>query len=690
MRALSVLALDALYWGVAGLYFLLVKDLLPRAAVRRSYYSATLAEFCATDRVEILGQMARQNRFDLTLAQRDAWLEQAEILQRVLALHAGALYLEFSIPRMGRRIDALAIIGPVIFVLEFKIGEDAFSSQDVDQVIDYALDLRNFHEGSHNANIAPVLICTSAHRDRQRIRDKCDSDGLFGVSLTNADGLGTVIDRILSLVTAPDIRIDEWERSSYKPTPTIIEATLALYRGHSVSEISRSDAGVTNLSKTAGVVASIIATAKAGAQKAICFVTGVPGAGKTLVGLDAATKHIDQSDELYSVFLSGNGPLVAILQEALARDKVRQERLRGAVVRKGAALSEVRAFIQNVHHFRDECLVDAEKPPAEHVAIFDEAQRAWNLKQTADFMKRKKGRGGFNQSEPEFLISCLNRHKDWATIICLVGGGQEINTGEAGIGEWLDALNRSFPEWRIYVSDRLVDSEYGSQPIVESLRGRKHVEFKSDLHLATSMRSFRSENVSRLVKELLDLELDAARVTLKHVQGRYPIVLTRDLNTARTWLRQNARGSERYGIVVSSQAERLKPHALDVKTPVNPVHWFLNEKDDVRSSYYLEDVATEFHIQGLEMDWACVVWDADFRFTPEGWQHWSFRGNGWQRILMPERQKYLKNAYRVLLTRARQGMIVVVPQGDNEDLTREPAYYDATFEYLKHSGMQLI
>src|SRR5438132_9407521 len=312
MRALSVLALDALYWGVAGLYFLLVKDLLPRAAVRRSYYSATLAEFCATDRVEILGQMARQNRFDLTLAQGDAWLEQAEILQRVLALHAGALYLEFSIARMGRRIDALAIIGPVIFVLEFKIGEDAFSAQDVDQVIDYALDLRNFHEGSHNANIAPVLICTSAHRDRQRIRDKCDSDGLFGVSLTNADGLGTVIDRILSLVTAPDIRIDEWERSSYKPTPTIIEATLALYRGHSVSEISRSDAGVTNLSKTAGVVASIIATAKAGAQKAICFVTGVPGAGKTLVGLDAATKPIDQSDELYSVFLSGNGPLVAI------------------------------------------------------------------------------------------------------------------------------------------------------------------------------------------------------------------------------------------------------------------------------------------------------------------------------------------------------------------------------------------
>ena len=325
-----------------------------------------------------------------------------------------------------------------------------------------------------------------------------------------------------------------------------------------------------------------------------------PGAGKTLVGLDAATKHIDHEDELYSVFLSGNGPLVEILQEALARDKVRQERLRGRTARKGAALSEVRAFIQNVHHFRDECLVDAEKPPIEHVAIFDEAQRAWNLKQTVDFMRRKKGRADFNQSEPEFLISCLDRHEDWAVVICLVGGGQEINTGEAGISEWLAALDRSFPGWRIYVSDRLVDSEYGAGQIVEALRTREHVEFKSDLHLATSIRSFRSENVSRLVKELLDLEVDAARETLRQVQERYPIALTRDLDTARRWLRGKARGSERYGIVVSSQAERLKPHALDVKTPVNPVHWFLNGKDDVRSSYYLEDVATEFHVQGLE------------------------------------------------------------------------------------------
>jgi hypothetical protein len=634
--------------------------------------------------------MAHQNDFDLTTGQREAWLEQATILQGVLSRYVGAIYLEFIIPRMGRRIDAVVIIGAVIFVLEFKVGERNFRTQDVDQVVDYALDLQNFHEGSHDVCIAPVLICTQADQHRERIPDAEPRDRLFDVVRTNTDGLAPAIERILCLASGSPIRIDEWESSRYKPTPTIIEATLALYRGHSVSEISRTDAGATNLSVTARIVADIIETTKVRHEKAICFVTGVPGAGKTLVGLDAATKHINREDELYSVFLSGNGPLVAILQEALARDKIQQSRLRGTPVRKGVAISEVRAFIQNVHHFRDECLIDVERPPIEHVAIFDEAQRAWNLRQTVDFMRRKKRRPDFNVSEPEFLISCLDRHRDWAVVIGLVGGGQEINTGEAGIGEWFDALHRSFPDWQIYVSDRLRDSEYGVSHVVEDLEARRRVTLKADLHLATSIRSFRSERVSKLVKELLDLELEAAQRTLHQVQERYPIVLTRDLSTARKWLRTRARGSERYGIVVSSQAERLKPHALDVRTPVDPVHWFLDARDDVRSSYYLEDVATEFDIQGLELDWVCVVWDADFRFAGDGWDHWSFRGNRWERIQSPERRRYLKNAYRVLLTRARQGMVVVVPPGNDEDPTRRPTYYDPTFNYLVQTGISVI
>jgi hypothetical protein len=284
-------------------------------------------------------------------------------------------------------------------------------------------------------------------------------------------------------------------------------------------------------------------------------------------------------------------------------------------------------FVQNVHHFRDDCLLHQKRPPIEHVAIFDEAQRAWNLEQTSAFMRRKKNTPDFNHSEPEFLISCLNRHADWAVIVCLVGGGQEINTGEAGIGEWIDSLNRSFPDWHIHISSRLTDSEYHAETLLNDLKSRKHIAYHDELHLSVSMRSFRAEHVSLLVKQLLDLDVDAARQTHLRVKDKYPIVITRDLGNAKLWLKNQARGSERYGIVVSSQAERLKPHAINVKSPMDPIHWFLADKDDVRSSYFLEDVATEFHVQGLELDWACITWDADFRYSSKGWGHYSFCGD---------------------------------------------------------------
>jgi hypothetical protein len=381
---------------------------------------------------------------------------------------------------------------------------------------------------------------------------------------------------------------------------------------------------------------------------------------------------------------------VAILREALTRDKLRQERERGVKKKKGEIMSAVKVRIQNVHHFRDECLIDDEKPPKEHVALFDEAQRAWNLEQTMNFMRRKKNKPNFNQSEPEFLISCLNRHPDWAVIVCLVGGGQEINTGEAGISEWIESLNRSFQDWHIYISSRLIDSEYSAGEVLTELELFKNVVHKDELHLAVSLRSFRAENVSLLVKQLLDLDVVEARKTLDNVNAKYPIVITRDLVKAKKWLKEQARGSERYGIVVSSQAERLKPHAIFVKSPMDPIHWFLDGKEDVRSSYYLEDVATEFDVQGLELDWACVTWDADFRYTKKGWEHRSFCGDRWNHIKKPERQNYLKNAYRVLLTRARQGMVIVVPLGDNEDPTRNSIYYDPTFDYLKEIGFAII
>ncbi len=658
--------------------------------MNRAYYSESISNFLGSTPEEILGKLSISNTFSLDQPQRDAWLEEIHILHQTLQTYQGTIYFEFSIPRMGQRIDVVLLIGSVIFVLEFKIGEGEFTAHAIEQVWDYALDLKNFHESSHEQFIAPILIATEAENVLPAISMTPQNDKLLFPIKCNAELLGQVIQSTLSFSDGLVINRVHWEDGRYCPTPTIIEAAMALYNGHSVEEISRSDASAINLSKTSEAISLIIRHSKENSKKSVCFVTGVPGAGKTLVGLNIATTHIDKANDLYSVFLSGNGPLVAILREALTRDKIMQKRGRGIKVKKGEVMSEVKMFIQNVHHFRDDCLIDEGKPPIEHVALFDEAQRAWNKEQTSKFMRQKKKRAVFNHSEPEFLISCLDRHPDWAVIVCLVGGGQEINTGEAGISEWLDSLNSFFPDWHIYISPRLIESEYAAGDALDKVASRPNVVYKDELHLAVSMRSFRAENVSLLVKQVLDLDAEGSRLTLDKLKAKYPIVLTRNMRDAKQWLKEQARGSERYGIVVSSQAERLKPHAIDVKSPVSPVHWFLYGKEDVRSSYYLEDVATEFHIQGLELDWVCVTWDADFRYSKNGWEHWSFRGNRWNRIKKDERKVYLKNAYRVLLTRARQGMVVVVPSGDSEDPTRNPKFYDQTYEYLKDIGLAEI
>lgn len=657
--------------------------------MKREYYSNSIANFLNSSSEEILGHLALHNIFSLEQTQRQAWSQQIAILQKTLPDYQGAIYFEYAIPRMGRRIDVVLLIGPAIFVLEFKVGEREFSAYGVDQVWDYALDLKNFHETSHKHYIVPILIATESPYILPIVALTHQNDRLFHPIKTNASSLRDVLEGVLTFVDGDMIDRSQWEEGRYCPTPTIIEAAMALYNDHSVEDISRKDAGAINLSQTSEAIAEIIRISREQSRKSICFVTGVPGAGKTLVGLNVATKHIDKEDDLYSVFLSGNGPLVAILREALARDKVRRENEKGNRIKKSSALSEVKMFIQNVHHFRDDCLSDM-RPPREHVALFDEAQRAWNLKQTSSFMRRKKDTPGFNQSEPEFLISCLDRHSDWAVIVCLVGGGQEINTGEAGISEWIESLNRQFPNWHVYISPRLSDSEYGAGHVLQSLSHRQNVFHNEYLHLSVSMRSFRAENVSLLVKQLLDRDVGEARKTLNSVRQKYPIVITRDLSKAKQWLKVQARGSERYGIVVSSQAERLKPHAIDVKSPMDPIHWFLDGKDDVRSSYYLEAVATEFDIQGLELDWVCITWDADFRYSRERWEYRSFCGNRWNNINKEERKVYLKNAYRVLLTRARQGMVIVVPLGNIEDKTRDPAFYDPTFEYLCEIGFTVL
>ena len=654
-----------------------------------AYYSAPISAFLRANIDEILGRLASQNQFALEGDQRDAWQEEIRVLQSALRGLDGTIYLEFDVPRLGSRIDAVVVAGPGVFPIEFKCGASEYRRADYNQAWDYALDLKNFHRPSHDIAVFPILVATAADTS-DAAWSPPHNDGVRPPMRCNAGDLRRALDQALAMVGGDAIDGAKWEIGAYEPSPTIIEAAQALYSRHSVEAISRSDAGARNLRVTSRSVEEVIDRARATGEKAIVFVTGVPGSGKTLVGLNVATKHRRTDEPTHAVFLSGNGPLVAVLQEALTRDEVVRKQSRGEDARVGAIRQQVKPFIQNVHHFRDDGVRNRTEPPADHVVVFDEAQRAWNVEKTSDFMRRRKKVSGFAQSESEFLISYMNRHQDWAVIVCLVGGGQEIHTGEAGIAAWLDAVREHFPDWRVFISPDLTDSEYAAGHAIEALGKHREVVRDEAFHLSVSMRSFRSEKVSAFVKAVLDLDKSTASKTLQQFSRHYPIALTRDLAKAKRWIRDHARGSERYGLVASSQAYRLKPHAVDVRVDIDPVHWFLNDEHDTRSSYYLEDAATEFQIQGLELDWVCMTWDADLRMGDDQWRFHAFKGRKWERMHAPQRQQYLLNAYRVLLTRARQGMVIFVPQGDPADPTRDAGFYDETFAYLAATGISSL
>ena len=653
-----------------------------------AYYSAALSGFCGATTDTVIGALTTNSEYAVEPAQRDAWLSQIIILREALTNSTGTLFLEFNVPRIGSRIDAVLVSGAVIFVIEFKVGEEEYRRDHLNQVWDYALDLKNFHKASHSAPIIPILVATNAEYSDTELMMPF-TDAVYPPRRCNSAGLGALIQVGLHATGGEPLNGSEWGIAPYQPTPTIIEAAQTLYAKHSVEAIARHDAGARNLRVTSQRIEQLIDSARELQQKIIIFVTGVPGAGKTLVGLNVATKRRDITEATHAVFLSGNGPLVAVLTEALTRDELERLRSQGERVRKGEVKQKVKAFIQNVHHFRDAGLRDDE-PPDDHVVIFDEAQRAWDKSMTASFMLRRKRRAGFTMSEPEFLISYLDRHDDWAVIICLVGGGQEINRGEAGISAWLEAIVTNFPTWSVHVSPDLTDSEYAAGHALGLLNGRVNVANDQSLHLAVSMRSFRAEHVSGFVKAIIDCDRRVAGEILQQISARYPIALTRDLSRAKRWIREHARGTERFGLVASSGAQRLKPHAIDVRVEANPVHYFLNDATDTRSSYYLEDAATEFQVQGLELDWVLVMWDADLRFATTDWNYHEFKGSRWNNVHKLDRRQYLRNAYRVLLTRARQGMVIFVPTGDALDPTRAATFYDPTFQYLVGVGLKVL
>lgn len=654
--------------------------------MKRAYYSDHISDFLNEPSSSILGELTKKHEFALEDLQRNAWIAQIEILKSLFSENTEDIYIlfEYAIPRMGKRVDVVLLFKGVVFVLEFKVGEKDYTNFAKDQALDYSLDLKNFHEQSHHRHIIPIVVATEAKATTNSLKPY--DDLVYSPLIANKLNLKSILEETILSLPSQNIDFSAWEDSVYKPTPTIIEAAQALYKGHNVKEISRSDSGAINLSKTSEAIAKIIDHSKHTGQKSICFITGVPGAGKTLAGLNIANERHNTDLGEHAVFLSGNGPLVEVLQEALARNEVIDSKHEGNKITKSKALAKTKAFIQNIHHFRDDS-IQTDHPPIEKVAIFDEAQRAWTLEQTSSFMSRKKGISNFQMSEPEFLISVMNRHENYAVIICLIGGGQEINTGEAGLPEWFSAIEHKYPNWNVYVSGMLSDAEYTGNNNIYSEIDETKLNIKQELHLSVSVRSYRSENVSDLVKNIIDNNPQRAQELWAEIKQDYPICITRNLETARNWLKKQSRGNERIGLVASSGALRLRPHGIHIKSSIDPKNWFLNSKDDVRSSYCLEEAATEFDIQGLELDWTCVAWDADFRFHNENWIYKKFRGTTWQNVNDKTRKQYLKNAYRVLLTRARQGMIIFIPKGNDEDITRKCDFYDQTYNYLRALGL---
>ncbi len=707
----------------------------------RCLYHSRISEFISTDDNLIFGTLCDRYHGEALTTTREAWKSEVSIMKDVLSTFAskdGEIIFEYDIPRLGKRIDVVLLFEGIVFCLEFKVGESRILENDIDQVLDYALDLKNFHKFSEDRIIAPILIATNYRNSSSDFQMSVYDDRVINPLVTGKAGVVTLIGEVLKQFPNEFPVNSNWIISPYTPTPTIIEAAKSLYENHTVEDITRHEADKVSTDRTIAYILDVIQKSKVKQEKSICFVTGVPGAGKTLVGLDVAVKQTYQGqdepiEEEQAVYLSGNGPLVAVLTEALAQDNFKKCKEKGEKKKITDSRREVSKSIQIIHRYRDNMLAKIKNPvengvleidpvkavkyekagfgEVEHVAIFDEAQRSWTHKRLADYLKRGGTYGNklkvpnFPVSEAAFLIWSLDQREDWATIICLVGGGQEINTGEAGISEWIKALNEQFPHWNVYISPKLTDAAYAEGKVNELLKDNDRVTYSEDLHLGVSLRSYRAEKLSAFVHALLSFDANAASL-YKEIKDKYPIVLTRDMSKARKWLHDKVRGTERTGVLVTKESARFKPLAVHVlpSGDENAVHWFLDDKTDVRSSNYLEDAATEIQVQGLELDYTCLLWDADMRCENGEWHFYRFNGQTkWTEQIAnteskQELQKYMLNAYRVLLTRARAGMVICVPEGNPnktvsgfwEDSTRLPEFYDGTYGYLKSLGIKEI
>ncbi len=638
--------------------------------------------------------------------QFDSWERSIEILKTHLAsicskndcAYNWTVLLEYEIPRLLTRIDVVIIADDLIFVIEFKFDRKVFEPADKRQVEDYALDLKDFHLQSRNKIIIPILLAPLA-QTIPFIDFKDDSNLVQPTIKANDKNLSELILSSYQLhhkhANKNIIAID-WENSAYSPTPTIIQAAQALFAGQKVEAITKK--GAENLSLTTEYVLGIIDQAKHENKKVVCFVTGVPGAGKTLVGLNIIHRdEFVEKNKSSTAYFSGNGPLIAVLREALARDEFEREDIlyknkqQSQKPSKTISHQKIESKIQNIHKFIKDN-IRSDKIPFERITIFDEAQRCWDADNFYNkaVQSRVQEKNPIRKSEAEIIFEVMDRHKDWAVIIALVGNGQEINTGEAGIGEWGRILKEKYNHWQVHISPELLLGK--SSNSINALFNEKpdivDIQTNNSLHLSVSQRSFKANNLNEWVNALIDNEPVKAKELYSTIRENYPIFITRDLLQAKEWLTKLKHGNKRIGLVASSGGLRLKPYGINTREEINVPYWFLNDEDDVRSSFYLEIVATEYKIQGLEIDWAGLCWDGDLRRDGEKWAYKSFTGTKWGNVNQSQDQQFLLNKYRVLLTRAREGMIIWVPEGDTDDITRSPKIYDPIFEYLIECGIK--
>ncbi|MDP9438327.1 MAG: DUF2075 domain-containing protein, partial [Actinomycetota bacterium] len=623
-------------------------------------------------------------------AQIYAWEEQTRILKAQLsdeAFHDWYIVLEYELPRRSRRPDVVLLGWGTIFVVEFKVGATRHDAAARWQARSYALDLRDFHAESQGRTIVPVLCATKAStRHVEGLSFFGAPTGVAELVPATGEDLGALLLKGgAKAVPHAQKPIDpiRWVNSAYRPTPTIVEAAVRLYEGHGVREISHRHAR--NLDATASMLVRVIDEARRERRKVVCFVTGIPGAGKTLTGLEVVHDPGLRGEEAAAgIFLSGNGPLVKVVREALVMSQVAKGR------RREDCEYEVTTFIQNVHRFLRHHREQPRAVPHEHVVVFDEAQRAWDRAQ----MKRKER---IDAPEATLLLEVMERLPDWAVVIALVGGGQEIFLGEAGLEEWGRAIAASSTPWHVVASPEVLaggGSVAGHRLFADGIPD--HVSFSEEplAHLDVGVRSHRAGQWAEWVNDLLALRTHDA-------QGRFPdphefpCVVTRDLDRARAWLHEHGGRDplSRSGLVATSQDQRLRAHGIESSSAFRRAYsfdkWFLAAPEDVRSSFSLEVAASEFECQGLELDWVGVCWGGDL--TPAdglgAWDYRSFKGSRWQNVRQDAERAYVRNRYRVLLTRARQGMVIWVPPGADDDPTRDPKRFDRLYDTLRAAGV---